>query len=572
MVNKLQTCAPRFQPYFSLNRIRLIRALSRHPSARLRAYAIPSVRFGFRIGVRPDYRLQPSRRNYPSSTLDKLVITNWLINTKTIVGPFSRAQVINFIGQAPEFVAPLFTIYQGDKIRTISNFSFPNEIFSLNANLEPEFRTVEYPYFRLIVLRVRALGWGAWLWVIDAKDAYVQVPVHPADRKFLTIRWFGLWFVLCCLPFGLASSCKLYTEFADWIQWVLESENPTLFGDCIFAAFVLHYLDDFFGGSRDRRTAQRQFGKLFALFEFFDIPTTLKKCRSICQKQVMLGFEYNTRSQRVRVPDDKLAKILAEIDRFLDAPSGTYFTKKQYESLIGKLRWLASVIRVGRAFVRRLELYTKCLVKPSDKLKLIVPMRQDLRFWKHSAVIANRGMTFDEICDPDLDPHVTVYTDASGTIGYGGFCSDGAYFQKRWRFAHLKIRDAEVLIQFQELFAIVIACHLFGSRWRNRRVRFFCDNSNVVANVSKMRAHLCKETVMSLLRQIAWLSLQYEFTYDIRYVPGIENDTADDLSRFRRIRHAYLLDRYHCANAVHASVMASVEAELAEHRYGLTIT
>ncbi len=504
--------------------------------------------------------------------MDKLVITDWLLNTKTIVGPFSRAQVINFIGQAPEFVAPLFTIYQGDKIRTITNFSFPNEIFSLNANLEPEFRTVEYPYFRMIVRRVRALGLGAWLWVIDAKDAYVQVPVHPADRKFLTIRWFCFWFVLCCLPFGLASSCKLYTEFADWIQWILESENPLLFDECAFAAFVLHYLDDFFGGSADRRTAQLQFDQLFALFSFLNIPTTLKKCRSIRQIQVMLGFEYNTRRQVVRVPDDKLAKILAEIDLFLLAPSGTYFTKKQYESLIGKLRWLASVIRVGRAFVRRLELYTQYLERATDKLKLIVPMRQDLRFWKHSAVIANRGMAFDEICDHDLAPHVTVYTDASGKIGYGGFCSNGAYFQKRWSFAHLKISDADVLIQFQELFAIVIACYLFGSRWRNRRVRFFCDNSNVVGNVSKMRAHLCKETVMSLLRQVAWLSLQYGFSYDIRFVPGIENDTADDLSRFRRIRHPHLLGEYYSASAAHAVAMSRVEADLAEHHYGLKVT
>jgi hypothetical protein len=41
---------------------------------------------------------------------------------------------------------------------------------------------------------------------IDLKDAYLTVPLHQEDRKFIQIRWEGYFYQFKTLAFGLASA------------------------------------------------------------------------------------------------------------------------------------------------------------------------------------------------------------------------------------------------------------------------------------------------------------------------------------------------------------------------------
>ena len=61
---------------------------------------------------------------------------------------------------------------------------------------------------------LRDLIWkGDWFMNLDLKDAYVTVPIHSDDQKFLHFLWKGNRFQYRCLPFGLSSAPWAFTKF-----------------------------------------------------------------------------------------------------------------------------------------------------------------------------------------------------------------------------------------------------------------------------------------------------------------------------------------------------------------------
>ena len=61
------------------------------------------------------------------------------------------------------------------------------------------------------------LGRGALLAKIDIKNAFHLLPVHPADRNMLGMRWNDGIYIDTCLPFGLHSASKLFNILADML-------------------------------------------------------------------------------------------------------------------------------------------------------------------------------------------------------------------------------------------------------------------------------------------------------------------------------------------------------------------
>ena len=83
---------------------------------------------------------------------------------------------------------------------------------------------------------ITQLGRGTRLVKLDMSNAYRVVPIHPDDQPLLGIQWQGNTFFDRALPFGLRSSPKIFNALADFLAWILYSEDVPL---------VIHYLDDF---------------------------------------------------------------------------------------------------------------------------------------------------------------------------------------------------------------------------------------------------------------------------------------------------------------------------------------
>ena len=76
----------------------------------------------------------------------------------------------------------------------------------------------------------------------------------------------------------------------------------------------------------------------------------------------------------------------------------------------------------------------------------------------------------------------------------------------------------------------MIAAHLWGDQWANRRVCFRLDNHSVVhiLNARTSRDHY----IMVLLRSLLGVAARYNFTFEALHIPGANNPVADALSRF----------------------------------------
>ena len=66
--------------------------------------------------------------------------------------------------------------------------------------------------------KVGTMGRGIMMVKMDLKSAYRMVPVHPEDRKLLRMQWKDHVYIDTCLPFGLRSAPRIFTEVAGMLE------------------------------------------------------------------------------------------------------------------------------------------------------------------------------------------------------------------------------------------------------------------------------------------------------------------------------------------------------------------
>ena len=82
---------------------------------------------------------------------------------------------------------------------------------------------------------------------------------------------------------------------------------------------------------------------------------------------------------------------------------------------------------------------------------------------------------------------------------------------------------------------MVVAYHLWGDGFANKRIVFYYDNKSVVSIiVNSKRSHI--PTVMDLVRHFTLLTLRHNFYPRAEHIEGKKMKTADSLSRFQMER------------------------------------
>ena len=449
-----------------------------------------------------------------------------------IEGPFSKEELPYKV-----FVSPIY----GDrkpsgKIRIIINLSAPLGD-SVNSGISDENSTVHYPKFKDICQLVRNVGVNGYLWSIDAKDAYYSVPIHRKFYPLFAVKWLNKYLIFKCLTFGLRSAPKIYNSFADAIMYTAIFLFKSVF---VMGSFtlLLHYLDDYLGGTKLYPNAMKQFDGLFNLFAKLGIPTSLDKCVKPCRDIILLGWRFCTLNKlTVSLTEKKINKIIKLI---LSYKTKRFITLKNLEKLVGNIRYAAQITHCGNIFCRELERVFRIYFhiqnkRYSFKVNLTKEMRCDLNVWiKLLDTLRNHPMDIDYILDPPEICGVKVATDASTTVGLGGFDTLGNWFQHKWlEFNSFKLPDNG--INLQELLALVTMAAACGSQWAGKQVTFLCDNQTAVTCIAKGKIDFDAKhyhAMANLMRLFAHYALKYRFCYKVIYLEGEKNKIADALSRF----------------------------------------
>ena len=136
---------------------------------------------------------------------------------------------------------------------------------------------------------------------------------------------------------------------------------------------------------------------------------------------ILLGIELDSPAQEARIDQTRLAEVLHMLDKW---SSRKHCTKRQLQSLIGKLHFISSVCRPGRTFVRRMiDLLSKAS-HPSHRIRLTVAFCKDIHWWQTFLTSWNGCSFFYQ--DRWLpNSSLKLFTDAS----HAAF---GAYFAGKW--------------------------------------------------------------------------------------------------------------------------------------------
>ena len=221
----------------------------------------------------------------------------------------------------------------------------------------------------------------------------------------------------------------------------------------------------------------------------------------------------------MRLPAAKLQRLKDLVMEWLEKKTAA--RKRSLLSLIGELAHASKVVPAGRTFLRRMITTAHSCRKLDHWVRLDRGFKSDLLWW-HCFIEKWNGVSLlaAHIYKP---PDITVFTDASGRWGCGG--TDGiSWFQCAW-----ESEWEDVNIATKELVPIVLAAGIWGARWQSRHILFRSDNMAVV-EILKTRTSK-DEVVMHLLRSLHFLCAKHDFRISATHIPGVENISADALSR-----------------------------------------
>ena len=125
---------------------------------------------------------------------------------------------------------------------------------------------------------------------------------------------------------------------------------------------------------------------------------------------LFLGIQIDTVRGLLTLPEDKLAQLRGDIDRWSGKRS---CRRRELESLVGVLQHAAKVIRPGRTFVRRMIDLLKGPRRPQHFIRLNLQFRADLEWWRAFAQSWNGVALFPQAPVPTVE----LASDASGSWG-----------------------------------------------------------------------------------------------------------------------------------------------------------
>ena len=252
-------------------------------------------------------------------------------------------------------------------------------------------------------------------------------------------------------------------------------------------------------------------------FRYLGVPLAIKKQAGPTTCLTFLGIKMDTlsnspphRGQAQSPPLGPAVLVEAQICR-----------RRDLELLIGHLQHACRVIRPVRSFLQGMIDLLRPSRRPHHYIRLNCQFRADLQRWERFASCWNGIALFP----PPLQVQYDVTSDASGQWGCGAWSQD-SWFQFQW-----PEESKHHHIAFKELVAVLLACAVWGDKWRGARVKCHCDNQ---AAVQVITTRSCRDSsLMHLVRCLFVFEAHFRFEVVAMHIPGACNTLADDLSRNR---------------------------------------
>lgn len=189
---------------------------------------------------------------------------------------------------------------------------------------------------------IRHAGRNCVIFKRDMMDAFRNIPLARKIRWLFGFQWDGDFYVETVLPFGLATAPFIFNLFAEALQWIIQSH--------LHWELVEHFLDDIIYVIAEIDASEsdirRTIDEYNLITDILGVPRQDKKdvCGTI---ESILGYEFDTHSFIMRLPEDKLTRAIEATRHAVRQES---LTLLEAQSITGFLAFCAPAVQLGWVF------------------------------------------------------------------------------------------------------------------------------------------------------------------------------------------------------------------------------
>ncbi|XP_041346993.1 uncharacterized protein LOC121366726 [Gigantopelta aegis] len=219
---------------------------------------------------------------------------------------------------------------------------------------------------------------------------------------------------------------------------------------------IVVYLDDFLIIAKSYDECQNILNILMQLLRELGFHINYNKLEGPAQTLTFLGVVLNSLAMTLSIPHDRITELRGLLVKTL---SNGKITKRQIQSIVGKLNWITQCVYGGRFFMRCLIDRANGLKCPWHKSRITKDMKGDIMWWIQFMSVFNGTMPM-----VDQTPATPVSIDACPLAGGAYYCGD--FVHTPWAGTEA----ADLPINYQEVLALEPAVARWAPLWKNKKV------------------------------------------------------------------------------------------------------
>ena len=426
-----------------------------------------------------------------------------------LLGPFSGLPTQPWFQISPMMTRPK---KNSNERRIVVDMSFPRGR-SVNAGItkgsyQGSYYSFSLPSVSEIGSALSKEGQGSWLWSTDLSRAYRQLRTCPLSYPLSGLVFNSNYYIDVAPSFGCRTSALACARTTQAVVWLMRKRG--------FNCWC--YLDDFIGLQRTFERASEAFNVFLHLAASLGLQIALDKSFPPTNKLVWLGFAIDSTTMTLSIPEGKLEEIIVECERWKSITSAT---KKQIQSLAGKLQHISKCVNPATRFMNRI-LYA-LRVTPYVGSHILPPeLRKDVAWFITFAKSFNGIVLLPKT-------HRKVWQiECDSTLSGGGAFSSSHYYAVR--YPQELTEEVNNIAQLEALNLVHAFKFLLPPQPSDFKVIINTDNigsQQVLSSGSGRDLILC-----ACARQLWLLAAQNYCELAIEHKPGNKLILADALSRF----------------------------------------
>ena len=437
-----------------------------------------------------------------------------------ILGPFNKIPFNSNVD-----ICPLSTRPKKDSTerRVIVDLSFPQGNAVNDGMIKNNYlgfvAELRFPRTDDLAMRIAHLGKNAVMFKIDLSRYFRQIPLDPGDYSLIGYIIEGELCFDKVMPMGMRTAPYIAQRITNAIRHIHESKGY----------FLLNYIDDFLRAEA-RRKIYKAFEHLTKLQEDLRVETAPEKIIPPTRIEfLVLGVTLDSETMTMEVSQDRIRNMLVELNAWNSKDTAT---RKEVESLIGKLQFASKCVKPGRTFIARLIPWLRKMHKrnrhsiPHEARKYIAWWDRFLEQYKGVSIL-----WLTKYPTPDT----AIAIDACPT-GFGGI------FGKQYFHGQFPQELRQHNIAHLEILAVLVVLRIWKSELKGKYFWVHVDNGAVatVLNTGASR----DENLQQALREILMVAAVQEFIIKAKHIRGVDNRIPDWLSKWHDLEARQKFQQY----------------------------